>query len=69
MRTIEDVEIAELPDADLNGIHDLLAGTRDYTRRIHWWVRLFGILWIVFPLVAACLAGVVLLVATIAGSI
>ncbi len=26
--------------------------TADYTRRIHWWVRLFGIVWIVIPVLA-----------------
>jgi hypothetical protein len=65
---LEDIEI-QLPDADLNGIHDLLAGTKDYARRIHWWVRLFGIVWIVAPLVAAGLASLFLLAAIIVGSI
>jgi hypothetical protein len=32
-----------LPDADTNGIHDMLHDVKDYTRRIHWWVRLFGV--------------------------
>jgi hypothetical protein len=27
--------------------------TADYARRIHWWVRLFGIIWIVIPAIAA----------------
>lgn len=28
---------------------DYQAITADYARRIHWWVRLFGIVWIVIP--------------------
>lgn len=28
----------------------------DYIRRIHWWVRLFGIVWIVIPVVASLAA-------------
>jgi hypothetical protein len=28
----------------------------DYLRRIHWWVRLFGIVWIVIPVVATLMA-------------
>lgn len=23
-------------------IHDVLCDTKDYARKIHWWVRLFG---------------------------
>lgn len=38
-----------LNDADNNGIHDLLYSNVDYVRRIHWWVRLFGFVWIVLP--------------------
>lgn len=30
--------------------------TADYARRIHWWVRLFGIVWIVIPVVATIMA-------------
>ncbi|HEV3362735.1 MAG TPA: hypothetical protein VG795_01120 [Acidimicrobiia bacterium] len=36
-----------LPDADTNGMHDMLHDVKDYTRRIHWWVRLFGVAWLV----------------------
>jgi hypothetical protein len=36
----------DLTDADTNGLHDLLFETKDYARRIHWWVRLFGVLWL-----------------------
>lgn len=32
----------------------------DYLRRIHWWVRLAGIIWIVIPIVLAVLAAVFL---------
>jgi hypothetical protein len=35
-----------LPDADTNGIHDMLRDVKDYTRRIHRWVRLFGVIWL-----------------------
>jgi hypothetical protein len=28
----------------------------DYIRRIHWWVRLFGIVWVVIPVVASLAA-------------
>lgn len=31
-----------------------------YLRRIHWWVRLAGIIWIVIPVVLAVLAAVFL---------
>jgi hypothetical protein len=24
----------------------VLTETRDYTRRIHWWIRLFGVVWL-----------------------
>lgn len=30
--------------------------TADYVRRIHWWVRLFGIIWIVMPVVMCIFA-------------
>ena len=40
-------------DPNLDGIHVLAHQTNDYIRRIHWWVRLFGIIWIVIPVVAA----------------
>lgn len=39
---------------------DLAWHTNDYLRRIHWWVRLFGIIWIVIPVVFA-LIGVLFL--------
>jgi len=39
--------------------------SQDYLRRIHWWVRLFGIIWIVMPVVAAVF-GVVFFVAALA---
>lgn len=29
----------------------------DYLRRIHWWVRLFGIIWIVIPIVTLIIGG------------
>lgn len=29
---------------------DLAWHSNDYLRRIHWWVRLFGIVWIVIPM-------------------
>jgi hypothetical protein len=40
----------------LDAIRAELASTRDYTRRIHWWVRLFGIIWIGIPAAMAVLA-------------
>lgn len=40
------------PDPNLDGIHTLTYQNNDYLRRIHWWVRLFGILWIVVPAIA-----------------
>ena len=39
-------------DPNLDGIHVLTQRNTDYLRRIHWWVRLFGIVWIVLPVVA-----------------
>lgn len=27
-------------------MHRTLTATEDYTRRIHWWVRLFGVVWL-----------------------
>lgn len=56
-----------LPDADINSVHDLVAEQKDYLRRIHWWVRLFGILWIVVPVVAAALAAVFFVAAVVIG--
>lgn len=35
--------------ARIDAIHTQSASTAAYTRRIHWWVRLFGIVWIVIP--------------------
>lgn len=46
----------ERDDAFQRAMHRTLAATEDYTRRIHWWVRLFGIVWIVVPAVAALMA-------------
>lgn len=46
----------QLADANRNDVHDVLYKTMDYTRRIHWWVRLFGIIWIVLPIVATVIA-------------
>jgi hypothetical protein len=34
-------------DADINDLHDLLFETKDYLRRIHWWVQGFGVLTLV----------------------
>lgn len=39
--------------ARIDAIHTQSALTAAYTRRIHWWVRLFGIIWIVIPAVMA----------------
>lgn len=41
--------------------------TADYARRIHWWVRLFGIIWIVIP-IAMMLFAVVFMIALRANS-
>lgn len=46
----------ELPDADVNGLHDLLFEMKGYTQRIHWWVRLVGVTWLV-SIACACLLG------------
>jgi hypothetical protein len=43
---------APAADPNLDGIHVLTHKNNDYLRRIHWWVRLFGIVWIVIPVVA-----------------
>lgn len=43
------------PDPNLDGIHVLTHKNNDYLRRIHWWVRLFGIVWIVIPIVATAM--------------
>lgn len=56
-----------LPDADLNGVHDVLFESQDYLRRIHWWVRLFGVLWLVVPVVCLVFAAGFFLVALIVG--
>ncbi len=53
------IEMIEgLADADTNDLHDLLYETKDYARRIHWWVRLFGVVW-----TATIVGGVVLVFA------
>ena len=38
----------ETPTHDERGDRQLAAliETRDYTRRIHWWIRLFGVVWL-----------------------
>lgn len=46
----------QLANASRNDVHDVLYGTMDYVRRIHWWVRLAGIIWIVIPIVLTVLA-------------
>lgn len=56
---------ATLSDANLNDVHDLLYKQMDYMRRIHWWVRLAGIIWIGIPAAAALFA----VVAVIAGGL
>lgn len=33
-------------EAFQRAMHRTLAATEDHTRRIHWWVRLFGICWL-----------------------
>jgi hypothetical protein len=38
--------LEDLPDADTNGIHDLLHDTKSYVKKIHWWIRLFGVIWL-----------------------
>lgn len=59
-KIIEDLEsidfARERAEAFQRAMHRTLAATEDYTRRIHWWVRLFGIIWIVVPAVAALMA-------------
>ena len=37
-------------------MHRTLTSTEDYVRRIHWWVRLFGVVWIVLPIIATVFA-------------
>jgi hypothetical protein len=39
-------------DPNLDGIHVLTQRNTDYLKRVHWWVRLFGIVWIVIPVLA-----------------
>lgn len=33
-------------EAFQRAMHRTLTSTEDYTRRIHWWVRLFGLCWL-----------------------
>lgn len=49
--------------ARLDGIHAQAAVTADYARRIHWWIRLFGIIWIGIPAAAALFMAVFMLAA------
>ena len=55
-----------MPAIDSN-LDVLTRQSNDYLRRIHWWVRLFGIIWIVIPIVAT-LAGIAFFVGAIAGA-
>lgn len=43
-------------EAFQRAMHRILTNTEEYARRIHWWVRLFGIIWIVIPIIAAIVA-------------
>lgn len=42
--------------ARLDAIHATLTETNSYTRRIHWWIRLFGVVWLTGVILAACAA-------------
>ena len=42
--------------ARLDAIHAETISANDYMRRIHWWVRLFGVVWIVIPALIGVLA-------------
>ena len=37
----------QLNDATTNGIHDILWETKEHVRKIHEWVRLFGVLMLI----------------------
>lgn len=43
----------ERDEAFQRAMHGTLSASEDYLRRIHWWVRLFGIVWILVPIVSA----------------
>jgi hypothetical protein len=35
----------------------VLTETRDYTRRIHWWIRLFGVVWLTTMVLGVLIGG------------
>lgn len=43
-------------EAFQRAMHRTLTSQDDHLRRIHWWVRLFGIVWIVVPALLAVFA-------------
>lgn len=62
MTTTELIEApTSWPNPNLDGIHTLTLQSNEYLRLIHWWVRLFGIVWIVIPFVVALAAGTFML--------
>jgi hypothetical protein len=42
----------------------VLTETRDYTRRIHWWIRLFGVIWLTTLAVGVLIAAFSIGIAT-----
>lgn len=45
----------------------VLAETRDYTRRIHWWIRLFGVVWLTSVIVGAIVGAIALISLAVLG--
>lgn len=43
-------------EAFQRAMHRTLTSQDDYLRRIHWWVRLFGLVWIVLPVIVGLAA-------------
>lgn len=50
--------------ARLDAIHSVLAETNSYTRRIHWWIRLFGVVWLTTLIVGLAMGAFMVGVAT-----
>lgn len=41
-------------DAFQRAMHRTLTNTESYAKKIHWWIRLFGVLWCIGMVLTAC---------------
>ncbi len=46
-QTIDQLADVNFDAVRLDAIRAEVEGTKEYARRIHWWVRLFGVVWLV----------------------